>query len=199
MKKISKQRKLTLVLLSFALMVAVYLNWEYSQGAQGHYITAETMETQGEVSEINEGDLLLTMDDYEAENYGDAQLVATNKTDIEKYFEETRLAREKTRDEALDTLEQTLKSANLSDSEKTQATESLAKIVQDMTLETDIENMVKAKGFTDCVATIAGEKITLAVAPTSGTLTAQDVVKVRDVVLSKTDILAQNIVVIEVK
>ncbi len=199
MKNITKQRKLTLVVLSFALMIAVYLNWEYSHGVEGQYFTAETMETQAEASEINEGDLLQTMDDYEAENYGDAQLVATNKTDIEKYFEETRLAREKTRDEALDTLEKTLKSANLSDEEKTAATASLTKVVQDMTLETDIENMVKAKGFTDCVATISGEKITLAVALPSGALSQEDVVKVRDIVLSKTTITAQNIVVIEVK
>ncbi len=197
MKKISKQRSVTLVFLSLALMVAVYLNWEYSQGVDGQYFTA--LETQGTVETVDEGDLLMTVEDYEVENYGDAQLVATNKTDIEKYFEETRLAREKARDEALDTLEKTLKASSLTDEEKMNATQSLTKVVQDMTLEIDIENMVKAKGFTDCVATIADEKITLAVALPEGNLTQEDVVKVRDVVLSKTSIAAQNIVVIEVK
>ena len=101
----------------------------------------------------------MTSDDYENKNYGDAQLVATTQSDSDKYFEQARLSRQKTRDEALDTLQKTLKNAKLSDSEKTKATEELSVIIQNMTTETDIENMVKAKGFRDCVASINNDKI----------------------------------------
>ena len=59
--------------------------------------------------------------------------------------------------------------------------------------------MVKAKGFTDCVASISGEKISLAVQSNNGELAQQDVAKIRDVVLSKTSITSQNIVIVEVK
>ena len=75
----------------------------------------------------------------------------------------------------------------------------LSDIIQDMTSETDIENMVKAKGFSDCVASIADDKISVAVRPVNGELTKSDVAKIRDVVLSKTTISSQNIVVVEVK
>ena len=83
--------------------------------------------------------------------------------------------------------------------EKTKATEELSVIIQNMTTETDIENLVKAKGFRDCVASINKDKISMAVRPVNGELSKADVSKIRDVVLSKTSISSQNIVVVEVK
>lgn len=199
MKNINKQRKASLMILSFAMVLAVYLNWQYSKGAQDTYIlTDEVSQYMNAETGTDEGDMLLTSDDYENKNYGDAQLVATSKSDTDKYFEQARLSRQKTRDEALDNLQKTLKNAKLSDREKTQATEKLSLIIQNMTTETDIENLVKAKGFKDCVASISDDKISVAVRPVNKELTKADVSKVRDVVLSKTSISSQNIVVVEV-
>ncbi len=198
MKNINKQRKASLLMLSFAMVLAVYLNWQYARGASDTYILTDELTQQMNTTVMNESDLLKTSDDYETRNYGDAQLVATTKSDSDKYFEQARLSRQKTRDEALDTLQKTLKNSKLSDTEKKQATEELSQIIRNMTSETDIENMVKAKGFRDCVASIADDKISLAVRPISGELSKADVSKIRDVVLSKTTISSQNIVVVEV-
>ncbi len=198
MKNINKQRKASLLMLSFAMVLAVYLNWQYARGASDTYILTDELTQQMNTTVMDESDLLKTSDDYETRNYGDAQLVATTKSDSDKYFEQARLSRQKTRDEALDTLQKTLKNSKLSDTEKKQATEELSQIIQNMTNETDIENMVKAKGFRDCVASIADDKISLAVRPISGELSKADVSKIRDVVLSKTTISSQNIVVVEV-
>ena len=199
MKNINKQRKASLLVLSFAMVIAVYLNWQYSKGNTDTYILTDEV-SQYINAEVNtdEGDMLMTSDDYENQNYGDAQLVATTKSDTDKYFEQARLSRQKTRDEALDNLQKTLKTAKLSDEEKTRATTKLSRIIQNMTTETDIENLVKAKGFKDCVASIADDKISIAVRPVSKELTKADVSKIRDVVLSKTTISSQNIVVVEV-
>ena len=200
MKNINKQRRASLVVLSFAMVVAVYLNWQYAKGARNSYIlTDEQIQRTNTETVMDETDMLMASEEYETKNYGDAQLVATSQTDTDKYFEQARLSRQKTRDEALDTLQKTLKNAKLTDQEKKEATVKLSDIIQDMTSETDIENMVKAKGFSDCVASIADGKISVAVRPVSGELTKSDVAKIRDVVLSKTTISSQNIVVVEVK
>ncbi len=199
MKNINKQRKASLMVLSFAMVLAIYLNWQYAKGAQNSYIlTDEQIQMTNAQTVMDETDMLMTSDDYETKNYGDAQLVATTQTDTDKYFEQARLSRQKTRDEALDTLQKTLKNAKLTDQEKKEATTKLSDIIQAMTNETDIENMVKAKGFSDCVASISDGKISVAVRPVSGELTKSDVAKIRDVVLSKTTISSQNIVVVEV-
>lgn len=200
MKNINKQRRASLVVLSFAMVVAVYLNWQYAKGARNSYIlTDEQIQRANTETVMDETDMLMASEEYETKNYGDAQLVATSQTDTDKYFEQARLSRQKTRDEALDTLQKTLKNAKLTDREKKEATVKLSDIIQDMTSETDIENMVKAKGFSDCVASIADDKISVAVRPVSGELTKSDVAKIRDVVLSTTTISSQNIVVVEVK
>lgn len=92
MKNINRQRKASLRILSLAMVVAVYLNWQYSRTSNDEYIFAEgdTQATNGEV--MSETDMLMTDTDYENKNYGDAQLVATTKTDSEKYFRQARLA-----------------------------------------------------------------------------------------------------------
>ena len=211
MKKLDRQRKVTLAVLSMALVVAVYLNWQYSRtGADVHIMTDEAsailneelVQTIEQQTVNNDGDMLAADAETEMEtvkNYGDAQLVATTEKSAKKYFEETRLARQKSRDEALDILQKTLKNAKISEAEKTQATEKLSVIVKDITTETDVENLVKAKGFSDCVAFISDGKISVAVQTKNGELTKQNVAQIRDIVLSKTDIETQNIVVIEVK
>ena len=161
MKKIDRQRKITLAALSMALVVAVYLNWQYTRTGADSYIMTEDasvlqqelMDTieSSQLTEMNltetavnpEGDLLAVSNEDEVKNYGDAQLVATTERSTQKYFEETRLSRQKSRDEALDVLQKTLKNAKLSDTEKTNATAELSKIVKDITAESDIENLVK--------------------------------------------------------
>ena len=85
-------------------------------------------------------------------NYGEAQLVSAGTASGDEYFEQARLTRTKTRDEALDTLQKTLQDTHLSDGEKEQLTQDLTKVISDITLESEIENLVKAKGFADCVA-----------------------------------------------
>ena len=205
MKKLDRQRKITLAALSMALVVAVYLNWQYSRTGADMFIAEETdASQQGMLSVMEqqyfnaEGDMLAAAAENEVQNYGDAQLVATTADSATKYFEQTRLSRQKSRDEALDVLQKSLKNAKISESEKTQATEKLSKIIQDITTETDVENLVKAKGFTDCVAFITDDKISVAVQPSNGELSKQNVAQIRDIVLSKTSVDSQNIVVIEV-
>ena len=214
MKKLDRQRKITLAALSMALVVAVYLNWQYSRTGTDTHIMTEDVTTQyelletlesamledGKIVEIKDntdGDLLSVVN--EVENYGDAQLVATTEKSTQKYFEETRLSRQKSRDEALDVLQKTLKNSKLSDIEKTKATEELSQIIKNITTESDIENLVKAKGFTDCVVFINEEKVSVAVQVSKGDLNKQNVAQIRDIVLSKASVKAQDIIVIEVK
>ncbi len=205
MKKLDRQRKMTLAALSMALVVAVYLNWQYSRTGGESYIVTEDVNAQHaeEISleniQLSETDMLSAAVEEEIKNYGDAQLVATTAKSAQKYFEETRLMRQKSRDEALDVLQKSLKNAKISDSEKAQVTEKLSDIIQDITTETDVENLVKAKGFAECVAFISDGKISVAVQTSTGDLTKQKVAQVRDIVLNKTDISSQDIVVIEVK
>ncbi len=202
------RRQFTLLTLVAALGVAVYLNWEYAKSDALLPDDAQTAAADSGVSvsagvEQETGALTdpLTTNTASSEgnkNYGDAQLVSIGQKSSDQYFDEARLSREKSRDEALDTLEKSLKKANLSEEEKAELTARLSGVVESITAESDIENLVKAKGFVDCVAFVDDGKVNVTVQTPGEGLDQEQVAQIRDVVLSRCEVKAQDITVVEV-
>lgn len=105
-------RRVTALTLAAALVIAVYLNWQYARAD----ITPQTEDDTLMVSaEPVEADAETTITDAlptEAEaasgaskNYGEAQLVSVANDSGTRFFEQARLKREKAHDEAMDTLQ----------------------------------------------------------------------------------------------
>ena len=117
----------------------------------------------------------------------------------EDYFEQARLTRSKTRDEALDKIQTILKDAQLTDEEKEEVTKSLSQQLENITLEGEIESLIKAKGFSDCIVFLDGEMVSAAVKTGGEALDKTSVAQIRDVILSKFDTKASNITIVEVK
>mgnify|MGYP001782455804 CR=1 FL=1 len=201
-KKINQ--KMTLLTLVVALGVAVYLNWEYAKStdlaldaaAANAQVAASTDAEPGVVTDALAVDGEVATGD---KNYGEAQLVSVGEATGDEFFEQARLTRTKARDEALDTLQKSLKSAKLTDEEKESLTAQLTAAIDNIATESDIENLVKAKGFVDCVAFIDGDQVDVTVMTTSDGLTKEEVAQIRDVVLSKCQVTAQDITIVEVK
>ena len=190
-----KRRKqgLTLLTLAVALGVAVYLNWEYAKTADESIVTDAEVQTVSVVDELN------TEAEPVDKNYGEAQLVSVSKKSGSEFFDQARLSRTKTRDEALDSLKKSLKGSGLSSDEKEKLTQALSQEIGNSNTENEIETMIKAKGFADCVAFISEGKVNITVMTSSGQLQADEVAQIRDIVLSKCDVSAQDICVVEIK
>ena len=207
MKSIAKHtRRATAITLAAALVVAVYLNWQYARtdvSLQEDAVTVSAAaETQAEPAAEVVTDGLMT----EAEavssagkNYGEAQLVSVANDSGAKFFEEARLKRQKAHDAALDTIQKTLKSSSLSAEEKKTYAQELTGNLEDLHAENEIETLVKAKGFADCLCFLQSGRADLTVMTAGDALTAAQVAQIRDIVLSKSSVTAQNITVVEVK
>ena len=207
MRSIAKHtRRATAITLAAALVVAVYLNWQYARtdvSLQEDAVTVSAAaETQAEPTAEVVTDGLMT----EAEavssagkNYGEAQLVSVANDSGAKFFEEARLKREKAHDAALDTIQKTLKSSSLSAEEKKTYAQELTGNLEDLHAENEIETLVKAKGFADCLCFLQSGRADLTVMTAGDALTAAQVAQIRDIVLSKSSVTAQNITVVEVK
>lgn len=222
-----KGQGFTLAMLALALCGAVYLNWSYTQKALQTVPTAD-QETQqaaqasAEVTDLSETQEPVSLTGTEAEqavydpleaeisgtgeselagkNYGEAQLVSVSKDSGMEFFEQARLSRSKTRDEALDAIKKTLKSSELTDEEKKQITSELEQQVSSITTETTVENLIKAKGFADCVVSLTRDRADVTVMTENDALTAEEVTRIRDAVLNQCKGLsAQDITVVEVK
>lgn len=198
LKSIRVKKQVTFLSLLLALAVAIFLNWQYAKSDGGFRLAEEdAIATELTVLPIQNEDNIAEADLQK--NYGDAQLVGLGRESGVAYFEKARLSRSKARDEALDKLQKTLKDAKLTEEEKKVLTDSLSVIIKSTTDESDIENLIKAKGFVDCIAFIDSGKINVAVMTRGEALTKAEVVQIRDIVISKSGIEAKNIKIVEVK
>ena len=206
MRAISKNtRKATAITLAAALVVAVYLNWQYARTGvtleEDAVNVAATVETEEAVSAPIMDGLMTEAEAVSSanKNYGEAQLVSVANNSGSKFFEEARLKRTKAHDEAMDAVQKALKSASLSDEEKKSYTQQLTGSLEDLNAENEIETLVRAKGFADCLCFLQSGRADLTVMTSGEPLTAAQVAQIRDVVLSKSTVPAQNITGVEVK
>lgn len=206
MRAISKNtRKATAITLAAALVVAVYLNWQYARTGvtleEDAVNVAATVETEEAVSAPIMDGLMTEAEAVSSanKNYGEAQLVSVANNSGSKFFEEARLKRTKAHDEAMDAVQKALKSASLSAEEKKSYTQQLTGSLEDLNAENEIETLVRAKGFADCLCFLQSGRADLTVMTSGDALTAAQVAQIRDIVLSKSNITAQNITIIEVK
>lgn len=213
MKQVSaklKSRGAAAAVLTLALGAAVYLNWSFAREAPGLAVDApaDTVETSAAAAEVltdplaveTAADAEVSAEDSADKNFGEAQLVSVNKDSGTEFFESARLTRSKARDEALDALKKSLKDAKLSDEEKNELTTQLSARISNITLETKLETLIKSKGFADCVVNLEGSKANVTVMTDSDALTAEEVTRIRDALLSQCKgLTAQDITIVEVK
>ena len=206
MRAISKNtRKATAITLAAALVVAVYLNWQYARTGvtleEDAVNVAATVETEEAVSAPIMDGLMTEAEAVSSanKNYGEAQLVSVANNSGSKFFEEARLKRTKAHDEAMDAVQKALKSASLSAEEKKSYTQQLTGSLEDLNAENEIETLVRAKGFADCLCFLQPGRADLTVMTSGDALTAAQVAQIRDIVLSKSNGTAQKITIVEVK
>ena len=196
-----KSTGVTAAFLTLAMGGAVYLNWSYARALPAE---AQTVSAAAEKTAAVTDPLLPAAADADAgnaaKNYGEAQLVSVVKDAGTSFFESARLSRDKARDEALETLKKALKNAKLTDEEKTALTEKLSAQVSSITAAAELESLIKAKGFVDCLVALDETGASVTVMTETGTLNGDQVARIRDAVLNRCPQLsAQQLTIVEVK
>ncbi len=193
-----KTLKRNAVILSVLLFVcvAVYLNWQYNKkddgaadaGASADSTAAETSATEntsGAEDKTESAGLYYTQEDGE--------------TTMAEYFANVRLNRSQARDSAVQTLSTVSETEGASQETIDEALSEIARVAEYTMKEAELEGLILAKGFEDCVVYINDGGIDVTVpAPGEGLSTAA-VARITDVVISETDFTAENLKVIEVK
>lgn len=174
-------------LIAFTLLAAVcggiYINWRYSQNQTVANLT-DTLDEE----KILSSDTLVMGDDN--------SLMSDTHTTIEDYFASVRLSRQEARDSAVTLLQEAM--AYTEDPESAQSNAQLEQIVQTALHEAQIESLVIAKGYLDCVAYISDDGISVAVAAPEGGLQEADVAAIADIVMTQSDFTMSDIRVVEV-
>lgn len=178
--------KKNLLALAILLIVCggIYINWQYSE-AQAVANLTDTLDA----------DKILSPDTLVISN--ETEILSNDESTMTDYFAAVRLSRQEARDSAVSLLQEAM--AYHEDEASIQSDEKLGQIVQTALCEAQIESLVIAKGYADCVTYISDEGISVAVASPEGGLQQEDVAVIADIVLSQSEYTMDDIRVVEVQ
>ena len=170
-----KKKHIAVTSMVLMLSAAVYVNYLYAAG--------------------NMEDFLET-----GKNYGDSILVEGTASeeiaDSSAYFSQARVSRQKSRDEAVATIENLYGIAKEDSEDISVLAEKAEEIAFNMELENKIESIMKAKGFEDCIVYISGEYADVMV-QTEGLLPTEAAV-IKEAIIQETSVPVENISIVEV-
>lgn len=159
----------------------IYLNWLYADQSAATDLT-DTLDGE----KVMSNDTLVLGDELEVSG--------NTETD---YFAAVRLSRQQARDNAVNLLQEAM--AYSEDSKTSESSAELEDIVQTALTEAQIESLIIAKGYTDCVAYMGNNGISVAVSAPEGGIKESDVAVIADIVMSQSKYSMEDIRVVEVK
>ena len=114
------------------------------------------------------------------------------------YFAAARLSRRQARDSALSLLQEAGAAQELDEQAANEVAQSIEALAGYTLAEAQIENMITAKGYDDCVVFLSDGGASVVVSTTTDGLQTEDVAKITDVVKQETGLPASAIKILEV-
>jgi stage III sporulation protein AH len=173
------KRQMALIAVVAVIGLAIFLNWQLSNKPNAD----EVMSQQQSAAENSSHSSIL----------GQAEFVNSNT----EYFDAARLNRQESRQQAIDIADGILSSESATQEERDQAATQIMTLSNAADEEGRIENLIMAKGYTECVAFIGDENINIVVK--SNGLSSNDVIAIKDIAVSQTEIDASSVKIIESK
>ena len=164
MKQVWKRRAVVAAVL-LLVGTSVYLNWRYAGNVEdsGKKVLGQSALVNGEAK------------DAEVTGAGD------------DYFATARLSRKQARDTAIGMLQEAQVDENAAEDVLNEASRTLQVLAAYTVAESQIESLVVAKGYADCVAFMGAESISVVVSTRDGAaLTSADVAKITDITMTET-------------
>lgn len=161
---------------------AVYLNWRYAGNVAGQ--VSASVEDSGSTKVLGEAALV------------GGEIVGA-QAETTGYFDSARLSRQQSRDNALSLLREASEQENAEQSALDEANRAIQTLAGYTMLESQIESLVIAKGYADCVAFMGDNSVSVVVSAANDGLQTEDVAKIMDIVLTETNYTADQIKILE--
>ncbi len=176
---LKRQWKRNAVVLAVLVLVgtSVYLNWRYADNV------AETGKILGQATLVN----------------GEDEAVAQTETaagEENSYFDTARLSRQQARDSAISMLQEAEMDENATEDVLNEASLALQVLASYTVAEAQIESLVTAKGYDDCVVFMGEDSCSVVVADPDG-IDSTDAARIKDIVISESDYTASQIKIME--
>ena len=178
---VKKAGKRNLVICASVLIiaVAVCINWAILSGNSF---------TDGQLPTGSEGN-------GESNGGGTVDTGNSDNENVASYFASVQISRQQARDEALEVLQMVIASESAMEDAKSEAIESVNRIADEIAAEANIETLVMAKGFEDCVAVISDGSASVVVK--TGGLLPSEIAQIMEIVYEQAQITPENVKIIE--
>ena len=127
-------------------------------------------------------------------NYSDSVGTDASVNNANDYFTAAALTRQQSRDEAIDVLSLVVSSSDADEQTKADAQAKISAIATDIQNEANIETLIKAKGFEECVAIIGEDSVSVIVK--AETLQAKETAQILSIVYETTGIEPSKVSII---
>lgn len=180
-RKISLKSVSIFGVLLLALGAAVYLNFNHFAPMTGTAVSSAVGTT--------------------IKHLGDAKYVNATvaTTGSKNYFSEMRTSRDEEYNKSLDALNSIINNVRSTDDAKNTASKEVTRLTANREAQQNIESLILAKGFDECIAVINGENISVAVKCASSGLLTSETRQIEEIIMSSGTFLAENIKIIEIK
>jgi len=182
MKKLWKRNAIVGAVLVL-VCAAIYLNGRYAADVE------QAGKVLGQATEVN-----ATVSEPAAEAAGELPAEAASSD----YFATARLTRQQARDSALSLLQEAGAGEELDAQVAGEVAQGIEALAGYTMTEAQIENMVTAKGYDDCVVFLSADSVSVVVSTTTDGLQTEDIAKITDVVKQETGLPASAIKILEV-
>jgi len=193
--KMIKRNAVIITAVAF-LGVAIYLNWSYGRNEDEAAAGLKKGVDEAAVNDYAEQGEEIGLF-YEPEN--EMQAAAAVYDDVSDYFATARLTRQQARDSAISILREATELENATQEAVDGAMAEMSVMAGFSLDEVEIETLIKAKGFAECVVFLDDDSVTVAVSAPEEGLSSSAVSKITDIILAETGLSAEQIKIIEVK
>ena len=180
--KLKGQWKRHAVVLAVLVLVgtSVYLNWRYADNV------AETGKILGQATLVNQNG------EGVSQTGENEEVLSVSGS----YFDTARLSRQQARDSAISMLQEAELDENATEDVLNEASLALQVLASYTVAEAQIESLVTAKGYEDCVVFMGEDSCSVVVADPDG-VDSTDAARIKDIVISETDYTAAQIKIME--
>ncbi len=186
MKKIEK-RHLILGTLVIALSAAVYLNWQFGVSENA----TPTSKELGTAKFVN-----ATTYSEDTSTFDEAVQTSNMTSDQQSYFANAKNQRDQAQAEIIETANEVLQNENSTDEQVASSIESINQLLKTFTYQDNVESILKAKGFTQCICYISENGCNVIVLKEE--MNETSAIMIKDAVNSQIDIAFDNISIVEV-
>lgn len=201
MKKITKKNQIIIAALAVMIAAAGYLNYSGKIfGNLGKSTQANADLTNQELLDISDEDVASASDDIKSQDSdaedgtdgspGDAVLTSGEASAV---VAEAKVTREQVRAQNKESLNEIINSENLTDDQKQEAVNQLVEMTNLAEKEAAAETLLASKGFTDSVVSLTSDSADVVVNAVE--LTEANRAQIEDIIVRKTGVAAQNVVI----